>query len=399
MRRFALALLPLALAGPLTLTTTESASAATTQAASCTDAGGHLWKARTSWGGTYEESDGTVRRINNDVSFTTAASDATTADYTITTYDGSGGIVRRVSKNDLWFDFDGGARWYRIDPRNPPTDPGRAKIVLSVGDGNDGRSDCSVTFTEPGGTTAVPSPVSGSTCDPGEEVVKFNGQGSADLGQYGQGDYNASAELWGVNGYNYVQSMGVCTHDSWWVDVKTDNTAGDGAVKAYPSMRRIYHDWSTTDFSKDPLVSSFPQLDVTFAATDPASCPGCIYNTAFDVWLNGIGNGNANEVMIWTHNVNQRPYGDKVASDIRIAGHTWDLWAGNSNHYLAFVPTDTDHIPSGTFDIKDFTDVLAARGRISGSSRLGQISYGVETVSTNDVPRRWNFTKFSVDDN
>jgi hypothetical protein len=249
---------------------------------------------------------------------------------------------------------------------------------------------------KPSATATTTTPP--STCSSGNTVVKFKGQGSAGLGQYGQGNYDASAELWNVGGYNYAQTMGVCTHNAWYVDVTTDNSKGDGAVKAYPSMRRIYHDWSTNDFSKDPLVSSFPRLDVTFGANDPASCSGCIYNTAFDVWLNGIGDGDANELMIWTHNVNQRPYGTKVGSDIKIAGHTWELWSGNSNHYLAFVPTDTSHIPSGTFDIKDFTSYLADRGRISKSSRLGQISYGVETVSTGGVSRHWDFTKFTVAD-
>ena len=246
--------------------------------------------------------------------------------------------------------------------------------------------------------TSTPPPPAAAACQPGKEVVKFTGEGSAGLGQYGQGNYDASAELWGVNGYNYKQTMGVCTHDAWYVDVTTDNSKGDGAVKAYPSMRRIYHDWSTSDFSKDPLVSSFPQLKVTFGSNDPTTCPGCIYDTAFDIWLNGIGNGNANELMIWTHNVGQYPYGSKVGSGINIAGHTWDLYSGNSNHYLAFVPTDTSNIPSGTFDIQDFTDYLSDHSRISASSRMGQISYGVETVSTGGVSRHWDFTKLTVVD-
>ncbi len=189
--------------------------------------------------------------------------------------------------------------------------------------------------------------------------------------------------------------MGVCTHDAWYTDVKTDNAKGDGAVKAYPSMRRIYWDYSTSDGNL-PQVSSFPQLKVDFASTDPASCSGCIYDTAFDVWLNGIGNGQANELMIWTHNVGQQPYGSKVASGIKLAGHTWDLWSGNDNHYLAYVPTDTSYIRSGTLDVKDFTANLG--NRVPSNTKLGQISYGVETVSTNNVSRHWDFTKFTVTD-
>ena len=401
MRRCAFAVLSAAaLAVPLTFAAAGTAAAAdTNQTASCTDAGGHVWKGRSTWDSrTYTEADGTTRIINNNVGFTSAADDATTADFTVTTFDGSGKVIKATSKSDVSFDFKDGTAYYTVDPRNPPSSPGKSKIVLSVGDGNDGKGDCSMTFTQPGGASSpAPAPTAGA-CDPGDEIVKFNGEGSDDLQQYGQGDYNASAELWGVGGYNYAQTMGVCTHDAWYVNVTTDNDKGDGAVKAYPSMRRIYHDWSTSDFSKDPLVSSFPQLDVTFGAKDPATCPDCIYDTAFDIWLNGIASDSSNELMIWTHNVGQTPYGDKVASGIKIAGHTWNLWVGDGNHYLAFEPTDTNNIASATFDIKDFTDYLSDHGRISSSSRLGQISYGVETVSTGGVSRHWDFTKFTVKD-
>ncbi|HEY0238336.1 MAG TPA: hypothetical protein VGC37_06805, partial [Friedmanniella sp.] len=74
------------------------------------------------------------------------------------------------------------------------------------------------------------------------------------------------------------------------------------------------------------------------------------------------------------------------------------LWSGNSDHYLAFVPTDTDDIPNATFDVKDFTAELMNRNRISSSSRLGQISYGVETVSTGAATKHWDFTKFTIAD-
>ncbi|HEY0239126.1 MAG TPA: hypothetical protein VGC37_10780 [Friedmanniella sp.] len=393
MRRCSLAVAALTVLAPL-LVLVPSAGASTTKTASCTDGGGHAWTVKAVWGDVYAD-QGTTKVAASAVRFTTKSSKTKYVDYVITVVDGSGATVQKVRRDDRKFAFKKGKKYVSVNPKNPPSAPGRTKIVVSVGDGKDGKQNCSVTFVQPGSPSS-PAPTA-STCS-GKEVVRFKGQGSADLAQYGQGNYNASAEMWGVNGYSYTQTMGVCTHDAWYVDVKTDNSKRDGAVKAYPSMRRIYHDWSTSNFSKDPLVSSFPRLDVTFGSKDPASCSGCIYDTGFDVWLNGIGNGSSNELMIWTHNVNQTPYGSKVASGIKIAGHTWDLWSGNSNHYLAFVPTDTSHIPSGTINLKDFTGQLMNRGRISSSSRLGQISYGVETVSTGAATKRWNFTKFTVAD-
>jgi len=247
-----------------------------------------------------------------------------------------------------------------------------------------------------------PPPAPSGVCDPAKAAFTFTGQGSRGI----DGNYDASAEQWGVAGYNYKSTMGVCDHNSWYVDVTTDNVKGDGAVKAYPSMRRIYHDWSTQDFSKDPKLSSFPQLKVDFAATDPASCSGCIYDTAFDIWLNGIGGSNNTELMIWTHNVGQRPYGSKVASGINISGHTWDLWSGNSNHYIAYVPTDTSNITSGTLDVKTFVADLVARDRMAATSLpggqtdpyVGQVSFGVEPVSTGGVSKHWDFTEFDIQD-
>ncbi len=261
----------------------------------------------------------------------------------------------------------------------------------------------SPTPTPSSSTTGQPAGV----CKPGSEIVKFNGPGSAGLGQYGQGNYDASAETWGVNGYAYKQVMGVCTNDAWYVDGTYDNSKGDGAVKAYPSMRRIYHDWSTNDFSKDPRLSSFPKLTIDFAVTNPASCASCIYDTASDHWLNGIASSTSTELMIWTRNQGQTPYGSKVASGIQIGGHTYDLWSGNSNHYVAYVATDTNDITSGTQDVKAFVADLVSRNRIGSTGnaldqtdpRLGQLSYGVEFVSTGGVSKHWDFTKFTVHDN
>ena len=48
--------------------------------------------------------------------------------------------------------------------------------------------------------------------------------------------------------------------------------------------------------------------------------------------------------------------------------------------------------------MQDFTAYLATNNRISASSRLGQISYGVEAVSTGAVSRHWDLTKFTVVD-
>ncbi|WGL50608.1 hypothetical protein P5P86_11600 [Nocardioides sp. BP30] len=245
----------------------------------------------------------------------------------------------------------------------------------------------------PTGTTTP-----GGPCTPADTVAAFyptagnpTGQGSADLG----GGYNASAEEWGVYP-EYRQTMCVYSTSHWTVDAAV--TDHGGAVQAYPSMRRIYHDWGRgTDFSQDPKLSSFPRLEASFAQTDPADCSACIYDDAFDIWLNGISSSGDTELMIWTHNVKQAPAGSRVASGVALAGHTWDVYDAAPS-YVAYVPTDVDDIGQGTFDLKSFIADAAARKLTTADPRVGQVSYGVETVSTGGVARHWDFSDFALAD-
>jgi hypothetical protein len=262
------------------------------------------------------------------------------------------------------------------------------------------------TTPSPSPTVTTPKPTTSPTafsydCNPSGEVAHFypadssNGQGQGSSATVGD-PYNASAEQWAVKD-DYLSNMCVYSKDNWYVDIKATNH-GDGAVQAYPSMRLIYHDYGTNDFTKDPKLSSFPQLKVEFAVTDPADCTGCVYNDAFDIWLNGIGNGDTvTELMIWTHNQGQYPYGD-FRGVVELDGYTWDLYYGAPG-YIAFVPKNGENIKSGTLDLKKFIQSAAENHLITKNSsdpQVSQISYGVEPVTTKGVFKRWTFTKFNV---
>jgi len=128
---------------------TAEAAGTTTQSASCKDGGGATWKVRSVWGSQTVTSAG-VAVVKNDVTeFTTSAKAATTVDYTVKVYSGSGSLVGTLVEKDKAFSFKKGTRYLQRNPKNPPVGAGRAKIVVSVGDGNDGRSNCSVTFLQP----------------------------------------------------------------------------------------------------------------------------------------------------------------------------------------------------------------------------------------------------------
>jgi hypothetical protein len=195
--------------------------------------------------------------------------------------------------------------------------------------------------------------------------------------------------MWNVSGYKVSETLSACSYHSWYVSATADNSSGDGAVKTYPNVHMDFHNWST---GAEPKISSYNTITSRFAHSSPGAG---IYDVAYDIWLNGVASSGSTEVMIWTDNSNQVPAGSKVAQ-VTLSGHTWDVWSANSNHYLAFVPVNGEKITSGTFDLKGFFSYLMGAGRLSSTSTLGQVCYGVEVVSTNGSPERWDFTDFDV---
>lgn len=133
------------------------AQAETTQTASCVDGGGTKWKLHVVWGDDYATSGVKMAR-NRVTGFTSSSPAATTVDYSIRTYDGAGHLVQVMGQQDRAFDFARGTRYLDQNPANPPSAPGKAKVVVNVGDGNDGRANCSVTFTQVRSTGVTPTP-------------------------------------------------------------------------------------------------------------------------------------------------------------------------------------------------------------------------------------------------
>lgn len=138
-----------ALTGVGYLAVTAPADAAVTQTASCTDGGKHLWQGKTVWGDVYTDSAG-VRKVSNDyVGFTSAASDATTVDYSVKMYSGAGVLLQTLTEADRVFNFSAGSTYLVRNPLNPPAQSAPAKVVVNLGDGNDGFGNCTMTFTQP----------------------------------------------------------------------------------------------------------------------------------------------------------------------------------------------------------------------------------------------------------
>ncbi|HEX6445885.1 MAG TPA: hypothetical protein VF053_12410 [Streptosporangiales bacterium] len=229
------------------------------------------------------------------------------------------------------------------------------------------------------GIFVLPAANAGTRCTNPSTV--FHGQGSK-----GFGDYYADADMWNAGGHDITQTMGVCSHNSWYVEASASDHQ-DGAVLAYPNMHRDYHNWSN---GSEPKISSFPAIQSSFEHTAPSSG---VWDVAYDIWLNGVADKNSTELMIWTQNSGQRPAGSKHGT-VSVSGHDWDLWASSDNKYVAFVAPKA--VKSGTLDLKAFMKYLMDHGRLSTGSTLGQVDYGVEIVSTGGSKQRFDFTDFSV---
>jgi hypothetical protein len=231
------------------------------------------------------------------------------------------------------------------------------------------------------GTWLVQSPADASTCAHPRYVT------SDPDGMWSRGRYFVHNNMWNASSYRVSQRLSACSPGNWRVVATADNRSGDGAVKSYPNVHRDYHNWST---GHEPRVSSFRTIRSHWAARSPGVG---IYNAAYDIWLDGVADGNSKEVMIWTHNRHQVPAGSPVGR-VRIGGHAWRVWATSDNSYIAFVPSQK--LNHGRVQIRRMLGWLIAKGRLGRAVTLGQIGFGFEIVSTGGRRATFKVDSFGI---
>ncbi|HET6296075.1 MAG TPA: hypothetical protein VFG33_22010 [Kribbella sp.] len=221
---------------------------------------------------------------------------------------------------------------------------------------------------QPGGTSQVES-----CTNPSFTTTSTNNEG--DGRSYGA--YYVHNNMW--NNENGTYTLGVCNFDNWYeVATQPDGTA----VRAYPNVHK--------DYSDKPLSTI---QSAKFAADSPR-CDGCIYNVAFDIWINKDFD---NELMIWTENFNQRPAGDQVGRTT-VGGHEYEVWKSGGATTPGGIFTYVSVTPqlSGTMPLQLFFKDLEARKWIPANSTTWQVDFGVEVCDTNNTPQRFNFTDFAI---
>ena len=236
-------------------------------------------------------------------------------------------------------------------------------------------------------TSPGPSPVKACT-DPSFTTTSTdnNGDGRTFADHDGSGEYFVHNNMWNNHtgaGPTGTYTMRVCDYDNWTEDVtQRPSTVSPGAVRAYPNVHRDYNDAPLSSIQR-----------VRFAASDP-ECAGCIYNVAFDAWLD---DGFSHELMIWTRNWGQRP-GNQLGTET-IDGRQWQVWRSGSGDggimtYVAVVPEKF-----GSINFQAFVNNTRAHGWQVETT--WQVDYGVETVdldsSTNPgASQRFHFTDFQI---
>ncbi|KDR66527.1 hypothetical protein GALMADRAFT_147761 [Galerina marginata CBS 339.88] len=115
-------------------------------------------------------------------------------------------------------------------------------------------------------------------------------------------------------------------------------------------------------------------------------------DVAYDLFTaSSAGGNNVNEIMVWLANINVGPisssYGangaNPVATNIALAGHTWNLYKGpnGSTTVFSFLPSNGAWITSFSGDLNEFLKYLTAHQGVSTSQYLKTAQGGTEATS------------------
>ncbi|MBO0847279.1 MAG: hypothetical protein J2P22_17905 [Nocardioides sp.] len=110
--------------------------------------------------------------------------------------------------------------------------------------------------------------------------------------------------------------------------------------------------------------------------------------------MDGVASSGSTEVMIWTDNHRQVPSGHVVKRGLRFSHRTWRLYATGDHGYLAFVPRHPLH--HGRISLEKRLSYLVRHGYLRHGSRISQICFGYEIVSTHGAFHRFKIDRFSI---
>lgn len=204
-----------------------------------------------------------------------------------------------------------------------------------------------------------------------------------------EGNYYVTNDTWNASHYGSLsQVLYVCDYNNWYVIATMNNDTSDGAVKTSPNVQETW-------YPAPSKLSGWKTITSHYSDVPPGWGPSYgIWEFEYDIWLNGLANSNSTEVMIWTYDNGQAPGGSPSGS-FADAGQTYDVYRSPPPYqYIAFV--DRNGNLSGNVNLLDFFRYVISRGWMASSSTLYQICNGVELVSTNSKPEKFDINNFYI---
>jgi hypothetical protein len=169
-------------------------------------------------------------------------------------------------------------------------------------------------------------------------------------------------------------------------------------IKGYPAIARGWLWYNSTgsifvnanDPSYPTQLSQIQSLTSSWNVTVPLN--GEKYNTSYDIWLDNESNPNHRaqyELMIWINykgpaynGSDFQPIGSLVASNISVAGHTWNIYRGSNGKNDVFTFRRTTNTSAVTnLDIRSLLYYAKNQGFIQNATYVLGIQAGWEIVA------------------
>lgn len=231
----------------------------------------------------------------------------------------------------------------------------------------------------------------------------------ADFSWTASNGYQVSNDAW--SGSAGPQSLYVCNYNSWYVETDQPNVGGQ--VETYPDSQvdLVPAPYACTMPNCGPVISSLTSITSNFGISTPSGA-NLGYDAAYDTWIDGLNNGNCEEMMVWNQWENDLSGATFVYTNVSIGGNTWDIWTygnpgGDNCGYVGFAPTTQE--ASGAVNLLalydwviandpawfDCTSMSACKAGGANPAELSAVEYGVEVAYT-DGTQKFTLTNFSL---
>lgn len=190
------------------------------------------------------------------------------------------------------------------------------------------------------------------------------------------GTYVVQNNVWGASTAQCIDVTGT----GFRVTRADHGNPTNGAPAAYPSIFEGCHWTHCTVGSELPLQVQDISRAATTWSVGTTAADGA-WNAAYDLWFKvdpAPGPPDGAELMIWLDSEGGvQPAGSLVASDVPIAGATWDVWQAQIGwNYIAYQRTEPTS--SVDLDMGAFIADAVARGAVQPSWHLVTVEAGFE---------------------